>query len=135
MEDLVGVRVSNPAEQPRIRERPLERMVLASQSRREVSQVGVQHLQPSAVELLQRVRALYDVDRCPSLRARLGEVERPSLELERSLRELSANRLSALSPAETTRDHEMNDDVQRVVRPNHNALTQPADGSHPLADR
>src|SRR5215831_7571325 len=134
MEDLIGVRVSDPAEEPRVGDRPLERVILASQTRCEIRYVRVQHLEAPAVELRERVRALHDVNRRAPLRARLREIERPSLEPERSLSELAADRLSSLTPSQTPGDHEMNDDVQRVVRADDDPLAESADGSHLLAD-
>jgi hypothetical protein len=94
----------------------------------------LRHLEATAVELRERIGAMHDVNRRAPLRARLGEIERPSLELERGLRELPCNRLPAFPPAQSSRDHEVNDDVQRVVRTDHDALAESTDGSYLLAD-
>ena len=96
MQDLVGVRVPDAAEQTRIGERSLDRVILAAKSRGEVAEVGVQHLESAAVELRERVRALDDVNGRASLRPRLGEVEVAGIELERGLRELAGDLLPAV---------------------------------------
>jgi hypothetical protein len=50
MEDLVGVRVSDSAEEPRVGERAFQCVVLAGESAPEVLEAGFKDLETSAVE-------------------------------------------------------------------------------------
>jgi len=61
MQDFVGVRVSNAAEQPWIGERPLERVLFSGERRAEVRQGRLQRLKPATVLLLERHSAFEDV--------------------------------------------------------------------------
>src|SRR5688500_18027263 len=109
-------------------------MVLALEALGEVRDVGVEDLESAAIELRERVRSLYEVNGRSALRACLGEVERAFLEAERRLRELAGDRLSPFPPPESAGDHEVDDDEDRVVRSDHDALPEPADGAHVRAN-
>ena len=75
MQDLVGVRVADPAEEMGVGECALEGVVLALQSLGELDEAGVQHLESTAVERRESRRAPHDMERCAARRARFGEVE------------------------------------------------------------
>src|SRR6185503_1455294 len=57
VEDLVGVGVADAAQDARIGEGALERMTLARERGAERWEVGVEHLEPAAIELAQGVSA------------------------------------------------------------------------------
>ena len=54
MKYLVGVRVADPAEQPRISERSLESVILPSKSFGELREICFEDLEPAPLELLER---------------------------------------------------------------------------------
>jgi len=49
VQDLVGIGVTDAAEEMRVGERALQGMVLALQAHRERFEIGVEHLEPSGV--------------------------------------------------------------------------------------
>jgi hypothetical protein len=67
------MRVSDPAEQTRISQRTLERVVLLSQSPGEVGEQAVSNLESAHVELCKRVRTAHQMQRRATLRAGFGE--------------------------------------------------------------
>ena len=82
MQDLVRIGVADAAEQPRIGERALERVVLSRQPFGERVDTRVERLQATAVERRERLGAAHEVDRRAALGARLGEHEGTGCELE-----------------------------------------------------
>src|SRR5690606_5182199 len=71
VQDLVRVRVADPAEQALIRERALERVPLARDRVREAREVRLERLRAAAVELRERRLAAHEVERRALLLARL----------------------------------------------------------------
>src|SRR5215813_64384 len=76
MQDLVGVRVADAAEEVRIGERALERVVLAAESLREGLQLAADDLDSARVQRVEAGGSAHDVDARALLRAGLGEDER-----------------------------------------------------------
>jgi len=50
MQNLIGISVADSAEQTRIGERPLERVILGSQSHRESIEAGIKGFEPAGVQ-------------------------------------------------------------------------------------
>ena len=128
VQDLVRVRVADAAEEPRVGERALERVVLARErARRTASSVASSDLEPAAVELRERVRAAHDVERRALLRARLGEDQRARREVERGERRpCPGRRARRRIPAQAAGDHEVDDEEEIVLEAEHDALAEPA---------
>jgi hypothetical protein len=82
VKDLVGVGVPDPGEEAGVRERALERVVLAEERPPERLQVRRERLEAAAVEGGERRLAADEVERRAPLRPRLGEDERPRREVE-----------------------------------------------------
>ena len=84
MQDLVRVRVADAAEEVRIGQRALERVVLAPQRRGEVSHAAASATsRPPGSSAASAALALHDVQRRALLRARLGQQQRAVREIER----------------------------------------------------
>src|SRR5207248_2360633 len=73
VQDLVGVSVADAAEQPRIGERALERVILAQQTLTERGQSGAGDVEPAHLEHPDRRLALHDMQRSALPGAGLGE--------------------------------------------------------------
>ena len=71
VQDLVGIGVADAAEQARVGERALERVVLAGERAAERREVDREHLEAARVVRRERVFAPHEVQRCPLLRARI----------------------------------------------------------------
>src|SRR3972149_2394868 len=72
MEDLVGVGVSDSAEEPRIGERALQRVVLSGEGAPELLEIGFEDFETSAVEKREVGLPAHQVERSSSLGAGFG---------------------------------------------------------------
>ena len=63
MQDLVRVCVADPAEQPRIGERALQRVILAREGGAKGCEIGGEHLEPAGVMVIEPVLASDEVKR------------------------------------------------------------------------
>src|SRR5207249_4593412 len=88
-EDLVGVGVADPAEEPRVGERTLERVTLRDERRTKRREVRAVQLQPARVVRADPLLAPHEVDRSAPLRARLGQHEGARGEIERGEADLA----------------------------------------------
>src|SRR5437762_4127309 len=82
MEDLIGVGISNSAEEPRIGEGALEGVVLRSKRGRERVEPGAENLKSTSVERVKTVFATDDVERRAFLRPRFREQETAIVEIK-----------------------------------------------------
>jgi len=76
VQDLIRVRVANSAEQGRIRERSLQRVILASKTRVERREAEPEDLDAARIERRHRVGARHDMERRAFLGASFGEQQR-----------------------------------------------------------
>src|SRR3954468_11528278 len=111
MQYLVGVRVADAAEEMRVGERALERVILAAQLRGEVAHLRAEDFHAAGIERVEP-RVVDEMNAGALLRARFGEDERARVEVEGGEPEPSGDlRALLVAPAEATGDHEMNDEV------------------------
>ena len=61
MQDFIGIRVADSAEQMRIGQRALERVILANELGRKGFEIGAQDLHPAGIESLQAFLASNEV--------------------------------------------------------------------------
>ena len=127
MEDLVRIRVADPAERLRVGERALERVPLARERGAELGQRRLERLEAAAVVLAKSGFATHDVNRRSTLRARLGEEQRAVVEVERGQSELARDLRAARQPLESARNHQMDDDEEIVFEREHDSLAEAAD--------
>ena len=135
MQDLVGVGVTDPTEEPRVGERPLESMVLSGEALREGRKVGVEYFESATLKGNQPLLPDHEVDRGPSLGAGLGKEEQSIGELEDSQHQFPADLLDERVPAQTAGDHQMNDDEEVSFEREHDPLAQAAKPDYSLAFR
>ena len=134
VQDLVGVGVADAAEEMRIGEGPLQRVVLLHQRSSERREVGVERFEPAGLMGRQGRFAAHKVERCPLLRARLREDERAAGEVERGRSDLAGHLRPRLLPVQPARDHEMQHEEQVVVELEDDALAEPAQAADRLAE-
>ena len=130
MQDLVRVGVADAAEDVRIGQRALERVVLAHERRAEVLQRRAEHLDPARVVLRERLLAAHHVHRRAPLRAFLGEEQRPVLEVERGQAAPAGQRRGSLAPAQPPGDHQVDHEEELALEADHDALAEPAQLDH-----
>src|SRR5689334_14858526 len=103
----------------RIRERAFERVILPDQRCAEFLERRVERLDAAGIELLECFSTAHDFDRGALRGARFGEKQRAVGKRERSEQHLAAESELFLwrSPAQTSRDHEVNHEEQLGVGP------------------
>jgi len=132
VQDLVGVRVADAAEEARVGQRALDGVVLGDQPRGERVACRRHDVDAARVERSERFTPLDDMERCAPLLARLGERERAAGKGEERER-VRRRRLAALEPAQPSGDHEMDDDEEVAFERQHDALAEPLDPDDELA--
>ena len=90
MENLVGIGVADAAEQMRIRERPLEGVVLRSQNGFKLLERRRQRFEPARILQAESFLSAKHVQRSPALGAGFREHQAPFREIERRQRNLAA---------------------------------------------
>ena len=128
VEDLVGVSVADAAEEPRVGERALQRVVLGEERGAEGGEVGCQHLDAARVERAQPVLAGDDVQRGALARARFGHEQRAGRELERGEPDFARDGRATRPPAQAAGDHQMEHEEELALERDHDALAEPARG-------
>src|SRR2546428_3515562 len=135
MQDLVGVRVADAAEDPRVGQRALERVVLPGERVAERRQVRVKYLEAARVVRAQTGFATDEMQRGPPLRARLGQDDRPRREVEAGETDLSWQLGARALPMEAARDHEVQNEKEVALESDHDALAEPSESGDPTAGR
>jgi hypothetical protein len=126
VQDLVGVRVADTAEDAGIGQGAFERMVLAPQPFRETRKAGGQYFQPARIVLPEACGAAGNMNRRLPAGAGFGEDQRAAGKVERGEPDLVGNRCAAIAPAEPAGNHQVQDQEQLVAEIEHEALSQPA---------
>src|SRR5690606_4548415 len=131
VEDLVRVRVPDAAQDPRVREGPLQSAVLTTERRREFGQRRLQRVDPAPIELRERVTTAHDVELRTLLRTGFREQEGAALEVERSVPEPSRDRCTVRSPLQSSRDHQVNHGEQLALERENDALADALQADQP----
>ncbi len=130
MQDLVGIRIADAAEQRRIGERALDRMVLAGQRRREGVARGAERLEAAGIVQRQRALAVQQMERGASLGACLGQHQAALGEVERGEPEAADEHRARRPPVQPAGDHQMEHDEQLVVEADDDALAEARQPAH-----
>ena len=126
VQDFVGVRVADAGEEPRIGQRPLQRVVLARKARGERREVRVLDLQAAGVEARERRLADDEVQRARRFVPASVNASVPSRELESRERDPRRRLRRVLEPAQPPRDHQMQDEIAFTRERDDDALAEPA---------
>ena len=125
MQDLVGVRVADAAQQLRIGQRALERVVALREPLRERRKVEWRDLESAAIVLGERRFAVDDVERRAALAARLGQRQRSRCKLERCEHRPSRTFRTRLVPVQPAGDHEVQDQPEIACEADRDTLAEP----------
>ncbi len=125
MEDLVGVRVADAAEDVRIGQRPLERMVHPREALGEHRQRRVENLEASRVERCELRDPCHDVHRRLTASSLFSEDGRAGREIERRQAHLAWNGRATLPPAQPSGNHQVQDQEQTAVEVKDDPLSHP----------
>ena len=106
VQDLVRIRIADSAEQPGIRQRPFQGVVLHPQPRRERRRTARERVDASGIEIVQAVEAAHERQRRAPPGARLRQDQRAGRELERR-KSLARDARPLRRPAEPPRDHQV----------------------------
>src|SRR5450759_5266509 len=128
VEDLVRVRVADSGKEGRVRQRALQRVVLAPEACCEGLGRRLERLEAARVERLKGLAPGDEPDPRPLLRARLGQEERPRVEIQRKEAELFRDRGGGFPPVQAPRDHEMQDEEEIFFERKHDSLAEPGHG-------
>ena len=116
VEDLVRVGVSDAGEEGRIRQGALQRVVLAPEARGKGLARRLERLEAAGIEGVERLASRDDPHPRPLLRARLGQKDRPGIEVEGKQADFLWNGGSRLAPSQSARNHEMKDEEEGSLR-------------------
>ena len=131
MQDLIGIRIADPAEDPGVGERALQRMILSRYRSNEGFRLGLGDLQPPRILIAQPLAPTDDVQGGTFLGPCLGENERAVLELERCEQLTPATPRQLIAPLKATRNHQMEHEPEFPLEPNRNSLTDALEPQHP----
>ena len=123
MQDLVGVGVADAAQDGRIGQRALERVILLAQPRAKVRQVRVQHFKPAAIMIGELCSALLTT--CSDARRFVPASVSVSVPFSNSSCSSGARMraaMIALVPVQSTGDHQVNHQPQIVLEADRDAL-------------
>jgi hypothetical protein len=126
VQDLVGIGVADAAEQARVGERALQRVVLQGERAAERLEVDLEYLEAARIMRRERVFALHEVQRCPLLGAEFGQREAAVGEVEGSERMPAGELRARLSPVQAAVDHEVQDEPEVLVQAERDALAEAA---------
>src|SRR5215475_12324140 len=124
MENLVGVRVADAAEDTWIGQGALEGVVFPSQGDTERRQICVQDLEASGVVVAETGLTADQMQRRAALRARFGQNERSRREVEGGEADLARHLVPRFSPVEPAGDHEVQDEEEIALQTDDDALAQ-----------
>ena len=116
MKNFVGVCVADPAEEPRIGERSLQRAVFDSEHFAERFEIGGEYVDASGIECSQCFFAGNDLQRRAPLAAGFGEDQRSTGEVEGGEILPSAKFGADGSPVQAAGDHEVQDEPEFVFK-------------------
>ena len=134
MQDLIRIRVADAAEETRIGQRALQRVVLASERHVEDLESDAEHFDPARIVSRERVAAGDDVQRCAARRASFGEQQRGVSEIERGEAQTRGNLHARLLPLKTAGDHEVDHEIQIALESPDEPLAEPGELEDGAAD-
>ena len=134
MQDFVGIRIADAAEQMRIGQRALDGVILVREPRGEGVAIEREDVDAAGIERCERGAAMQHVQRGAPLRSRFGEGKRPARKLEQRERDLCRRLPAAIlrfrQPLQAPCNHQMHDEKVLVVEFEHDSLAEPRHAQH-----
>jgi hypothetical protein len=126
VQDLIGIGVADPAQNVGVRERALERVVLAAQRVAKRAGGGGEGLEPARVQRRERGFTAHEMQRRAARGARFGEDQGAAREVEGRESHPARDRSPRGLPSQTPGDHQMQHQEQVGVESEHDAFAQAA---------
>src|SRR5262249_26530590 len=126
VQDLVRVSVADAIEESRIRESPLQRVILAPQRRRELLGRGGEDVPTAGGLLAQGVRAPNEMQRRPVLARGLREKQSTVFKVQCRETALAGKLGPPLLPMQSARDHQVENQPEIVIKGEYDPLAQSA---------
>jgi len=133
VQNLIGIGVAYPTEEPRVGEGPFESVIFGSQAPRKGRWCGDEGLEAAAVELLERLGPLHQVQRGPSGSAGLGEQQGAMGKVKGGEAQSFGHRRLCSLPLEPARDHQVQDEEEAAVELDDDPLAEPGETYDPAA--
>lgn len=133
VQDLVRVGVADAAENAWVGQRALQRVPLAPQGRVETVEIRLEDLQATGVVGAQPALATHRVQGRALLAPGLGQQQRARIEIEDRQTQLARDLRTGLFPAQTTGDHQVDDEEVLGVQLDRDPLAQAPQSDDPLA--
>lgn len=134
VEDLVGVGITDAAEEMRIGERALDGVPFAREERPKFVERCIEHVDSAWIERVEIRFTSHEMDRRASFRSRLGEQKRAVAEVERGKAKPGRNLRARREPLQPAGDHQMNDDEEIAVERDDDALADALQPNHSVPD-
>ena len=122
MKYLIGVRVSDCAEKPWVRESPFHCVIFFEERRTKLLRRGAQDFESAAVKRGKRFFAFHEMERSSLFGARLGQKKRTVRKIEGRKSDFAARLRTQLFPVKSSRYHQVKDEVQVVFKLPHDLL-------------
>src|SRR5215470_17247999 len=130
MKNLVGVGVANAAEQMRIGQRTLERVIASAERLRKGHEIGIHHLEPARLVLRKGGFSLDDIQRRLPLGTRLSEDQGSILEIECEEADFAGDCGAGRLPSKAPRDHQVEYEKELTIGFNDHTFAQPPQSDH-----
>src|SRR5438067_2306649 len=108
----------------RVRERALQRVILARERRMKRVEVDLEHIQSARIVCRERLLSLDDVQRCLPFRAGLGQYQRAVVEIDCQQADLSRDARVAILPSKAAGDHQMEHKKELSFERNHHPFSE-----------
>ena len=130
VEDLVRIGVADSGDDAWVGEGAFQRVVFAAQRRAKRGRVDLQDLQPAAIVLGQTGLATDHIQGRAPARPRLSEQQRAGRKIECREPDPAGDRRPRTFPAQPARDHEVDDQVEIGLEPDHDPFPETAQSRH-----
>ncbi len=126
MQNLIRVRIADPAESPRIGQSPLQCVIFRRQRLGKRCQIRIEHFDAARVERLQSLFAHHHVQRRTPLRTGFGERQSSLFKIERGQVLAPSQLRSRWPPVQAPGNHQVQYQPKIALEPHRDALTDAA---------
>ena len=130
VQNFIRIRITNPANHPRISKRPLQRAILLRKRRSKRSQIAHKYLNPARINRAQSLLARHHMQRRPPLRPSLRHHQRPTRKIKSRQTLPPRKPRPRRPPMQSSGNHQMQHQPQIPIHPNRNPLPNPPHPAH-----
>ena len=130
MQNLIGIRISDAAHDPRVRQRAFQSSILNCERSLKRFEIAGENIDAARIYIAQALLALEQVKGSAALRAGFGKHQRAVRKIE-SRKLISSSQLCSRDPpVQTSRNHQMQNEPQVSFKTNCNALSDAPQFAH-----